>query len=178
MIPIAHFEEKYFITNTGQIYSQLNNTFKKLSTNSNGYSVTTLKLNGKTQQVTSHRLVALHYLPNPYNHPIVNHIDGDKSNNNLVNLEWASAEENCQHALETKLRPGFLSMDNKRLYLNRVLAGELIKDIADEVNRGQEVLSKMLRTQATKDGKQDEWTRAMKVRRKEVAIRNLKTVNS
>lgn len=47
-----------------------------------------------------HRLLAQHFIPNPDNKPTVNHIDGNKLNNDLSNLEWASYSENNQHAYD------------------------------------------------------------------------------
>lgn len=54
------------------------------------------RLGGKDLSI--HRLVANHFLPNPDNLPQVNHKDCDKLNNKLSNLEWCSAESNMQHA--------------------------------------------------------------------------------
>lgn len=65
------------------------------------YLTVTLSKNGisKTKQV--HRLLAQAYIPNPENKATVNQIDGDKLNNNLQNLEWATYSENAFHAYKT-----------------------------------------------------------------------------
>ncbi len=52
------------------------------------------------KRVSVHRLVALTYLPNPNNLPEVNHKDSNKSNNNVINLEWCTKSQNIQHSFD------------------------------------------------------------------------------
>lgn len=52
----------------------------------------------------SHRLIALAFIPNHDNKPFINHIDGDKANNNIENLEWCTCSENTIHAFRIGLR--------------------------------------------------------------------------
>lgn len=74
------------------------------SEDKDGYIVTSLCKNGKMYNVRLHRLVAESFIPNPMNKLHVNHIDGDKRNNSISNLEWNTPEENIAHAVKTNLR--------------------------------------------------------------------------
>ena len=96
----------------------------------------------------------------------------------MSNLEWVSASQNIQHALETGLRPGYMSADDKEMYLKRVLAGEQVKDIAAAINRRPETLHGMLRTTATRLGLDNQWETQMKENRRVAAIRNLNLQNT
>ena len=69
-----------------------------------GYYKVLLSYNGIVKEKSVHRLLAFAYLPNPENKCDVNHIDGNKSNNNLSNLEWATRSENVKHAFKNKLK--------------------------------------------------------------------------
>lgn len=71
--------------------------------NSHGYRQHTLYMNGKKQQFYAHRLVAIAFLENPENKYSVNHKDGNKLNNVVSNLEWATISENTQHAYNNGL---------------------------------------------------------------------------
>lgn len=69
-----------------------------------GYIVVNLRKNGSSYVVPVHVLVANAFIPNPLGLPTVNHIDGNKNNNNVTNLEWATYGENNTHALRCGLR--------------------------------------------------------------------------
>jgi len=83
--------EGYKITKDGRVWSDKSNIWKPTSI-CNGYKYYTLSNNKK---MAVHRLVALTFIPNPENKPYVNHIDCDKTNNNIENLEWVTQKENC-----------------------------------------------------------------------------------
>lgn len=65
-----------------------------------GYKRVTLSENGKTKRFQVHRLVAMHFVENPEDKPHVNHLDGNKANNVVDNLEWCTASENEQHSFK------------------------------------------------------------------------------
>lgn len=66
--------------------------------NSNGYRSVSLILDKTKQTHMCHILVGTHFIPNPENKPFINHIDGDRSNNYFLNLEWSTNSENQLHA--------------------------------------------------------------------------------
>ena len=69
----------------------------------NGYKIVWITIDGKQKILLAHRIVAKTYLPNPENKPQVNHIDGNKLNNRLNNLEWCTDSDNKKHAYKTGL---------------------------------------------------------------------------
>lgn len=78
-----------------------------------GYLMVNLYNNDKKKTCLIHRLVATHFIDNPENKPCVNHIDGNKENNDIPNLEWATHSENMVHAYNTGLKK-----PNKGIYNN------------------------------------------------------------
>lgn len=94
---------QYYITDTGDVYSRVrpnNYRIKKLKTvfgGTSGYPFVGLWKEGKHYNKMIHRMVAETFIPNPENKPQVNHIDGNKFNNNVSNLEWVTDSENKKH---------------------------------------------------------------------------------
>ena len=76
----------------------------------NGYLIVGLSLHNRIKNKYVHRLVAEAFIPNTENKDTVNHIDLDRTNNNVSNLEWASYKENNAHAIKKMYERG----DNKR----------------------------------------------------------------
>lgn len=93
----------YSVSDLGEIRKDTNDYIMKPYIQ-NGYAHVTLQINKKSKRFNIHRLVAIAFIPNPENKPYVNHIDGDKTNNCVKNLEWVTAAENAQHAVRTGLR--------------------------------------------------------------------------
>lgn len=71
--------------------------------NHDGYLRIQIWDKGKAVFVSIHRLIAETFLPNPYDKPFVNHINGDKQDNRVSNLEWCTQKENIRHAWENGL---------------------------------------------------------------------------
>lgn len=86
-IIINNIETSFWIEDTGRVRNERTGTWLKGAKNK-GYLLYNIYSKGKQHTLYAHRLVAEYFLPNPDNLPIVHHIDGNKLNNNVVNLEW------------------------------------------------------------------------------------------
>lgn len=88
------FVEGYFITENGEVYNKKTGR-KRVPQMRNDY----LSVNIKGKNYTIHRTVALSFVPNPDNLPVVRHLDGNKFNNNYSNLAWGSTQDNAADAI-------------------------------------------------------------------------------
>ena len=95
--------EKYFINEKGKVFSMVSGEPKELKATPDYKGYLRIKILGKTYRV--HRLVAENFIQNPNSLPQVNHIDGDKANNVVKNLEWVDNRQNQLHAWANNLQP-------------------------------------------------------------------------
>jgi hypothetical protein len=101
---IEGFKGKYKVNALGEILSTSRDKIMSQQLGINGYYKVGLWKDGTKDRHIVHRIVAKHFVSNPHNKPQVNHIDGNKLNNNASNLEWCTPSENSQHAFDTGLR--------------------------------------------------------------------------
>jgi len=92
----------YIIYKDGRCFSKFRNIYLTPRNRQDYLTYALYRDDGKQHNLTIHRLVALHYIPNPNNYRVVNHIDADPHNNNISNLEWCSDIYNAQS--KNKLR--------------------------------------------------------------------------
>ncbi len=145
MKDIQEYETAYAIDRHGNVYSKRSGKILKQHINvQTGYLTVSLWKNNKGSTKTIHRLLALAYIPNPLGLPQVNHIDGNKLNNTLSNLEWVSCKDNIQHALQTGLSTPIekkLSEDKYVEILHKFLNGDTLTALALSYNVGLSKLS-------------------------------------
>lgn len=106
--PIEGYEGLYEVSNLGRVASLNYRRSKRRGIlgggkSAAGYPVVMVVKDGVQKLVYVHRLVAEAFIENPENKPQVNHKDGNKSNNRIDNLEWATGKENMAHAVRTGL---------------------------------------------------------------------------
>jgi hypothetical protein len=113
---LVGFEGYYEVSNLGNVKRKKNKTIYKdgriayfsetvlkKATTKRGYEMVYLSVKSKKHSKLVHRLIANTFIPNPLNKKTVNHIDCDKKNNRVDNLEWLTNKENIKHAFDNGL---------------------------------------------------------------------------
>lgn len=103
--------DNYEVSSHGRIRNTQTNKLRKLVIGANGYYVCGLSKEGVRKSLSPHRLVGLAFIPNPDNLPQLNHIDGNRLNNRVENLEWSDAFRNMAHAYHTDLIKGITVLE-------------------------------------------------------------------
>ena len=94
---VKGYESLYKVSNHGEVWSERRQILLKEAKNASGYCKVPLTKNKKQKFFFVHRLVATHFIDNPFKKPCVNHIDENKTNNHYSNLEWCTHKENLNH---------------------------------------------------------------------------------
>jgi hypothetical protein len=118
----------YEVSSFGNIKNKTTNKQLKLQKTYSGYlKISLVNINKKSFSCIVHRLVAKAFIPNPENKPTVNHIDKNRSNNSIYNLEWATMSEQIKHLLlnrEKILKP----INNKPIYKLDNITNNIIEE--------------------------------------------------
>ena len=139
---IAGYDGKYTIFPNGTVQrnpSKHRRTTMMLKPKPGRYLRVALYNSNGRKEVSIHRLVAIYFIPNENNLPWVNHIDGDRHNNNASNLEWCTPSENERHSIAVlganrntlKQRASAKIVGTKK----RILTMDQAREIRDSVKR-------------------------------------------
>ena len=140
--PIQGFESLYSISSTGKVFSIKSKITLNAHPCSGGYPKVALymgldpftqKKRYKYRRV--HRLVAEHFIANPNNYNVINHMNGIKTDNRVENLEWCTQQHNVDHAIATGLarkKETILSKTELAYCRDEYIQGKTIKDLAIE----------------------------------------------
>lgn len=113
----------YYVNEKGSVFSKKSKRFLKPRRDDKGYLTFNLCEQGICKTYKAHRLVADAFLKNPQEKPQVNHLDGNKENNNFLNLKWATAKENIRHAHRNGLVASQKGKKKKRKLINKSFYG-------------------------------------------------------
>lgn len=116
------FDGYYQVTNDGRLYSVRRSKWLRPNTDKYGYLYYVISINSERHTLKAHKLVAECYIPNPENKPTVDHINGDRKDNRVDNLRWATyKEQQCneitrQRSSELWAKTDYKAMGMKRNY--------------------------------------------------------------
>ena len=139
--------ENYIIHSDGKVYNKRGKSICEWKDNC-GYLQVKLSKNGKWYYRRVHRLVTEAFIPNPNNLKQVNHIDGDKTNNDISNLEWCNNKENTKHGYENNLYHSKHRSIKIEVYEkntnNKLYEFKSIRETANTLNINRKTLSRIL----------------------------------
>lgn len=135
MIKVIQDFPNYTISSDGVVTNTKTGKIKTPSKGKNGYYTLYLYRDGACKREYLHRLLCKYFKPNPSNKRTVNHIDGNKLNNDLLNLEWATDSENIKHAYDTGLNKGRskVTEDHLKEIYKRFFNGESLTSISKDL---------------------------------------------
>lgn len=133
---VEGYDGDYLVSNFGKVKSFKKNkeSILKKCKNSNGYYFVNLFKNNIQKKIYIHRLVGKEFIPNPENKPEINHLNADKSNNQVSNLEWVTPKQNIQHAWQTGL------MENTRKAVKNAWKTGLMENTRKNIIKAYEAI--------------------------------------
>lgn len=118
-----------------------------------GYLSVDLSKEGKVKTIPVHKAVAITFIPNPNNKPCVNHKNGNKQDNRVINLEWCTYKENSQHAVNTGLIKPFkkqiMCVEENKIFDSSVEAAKWLNKTKYNHTKSIKTLSKNIRRVCT-----------------------------
>ncbi|EJV41800.1 HNH endonuclease [Bacillus toyonensis] len=122
----------YDVSTNGRVMNVITSKILSQEVHDGGYKTVRLYKNGRPYKKYVHRLVAQAFLSNPFDKPNVNHIDNNKHNNNVRNLEWVTQKENVRHSIDNGNKRGLRSDLVLKIYLDIHFNCMKIKDVANK----------------------------------------------
>lgn len=108
-----YLETDYYVNEYGEVYSLKSNRVMRTEVTNKGYYKLKIRFNNKYYRKYPHIMVAETFICHkPEDKTDVNHIDGNKKNNHVSNLEWTTRSENLKHAIDTGLKPKLYGEDH------------------------------------------------------------------
>lgn len=148
---VVGWEDRYAVSNFGNIKSKsylkigsnVYGSFSfmtrprdlKLFTNDDGYLCVDLTRPELREKGLVHRLVAKAFISNPDNLPVINHLDSNRKNNFVTNLEWATHQRNTQHSFDSGM-----SSNKGSLHPRHILTEDVVKEIRLQNRNGKPVM--------------------------------------
>lgn len=108
--PVQGYEDSYLVSNLGNIRGLKRNKILKVRKSTRGYGQVNLSKRSVMKTHRVHQLVATHFLPNPLNLPEINHLNEDKLDNRVENLEWCTRSHNVNYGNRTEKQKAKVSV--------------------------------------------------------------------
>lgn len=134
-LPIQGFEDAYLVSDLGNVHSLKRNKTLRVRKSTRGYGQVNLCRNGRMTTHRVHRLVATHFIPNPSHLPEVNHLNENKLDNRVENLEWCDRLRNVNYGCRTEKQKAKVSIP----VVQFSLAGDRIAEFPSGIQAAREL---------------------------------------